>query len=270
MCPIRPGPPWTICTVVGVRIASGLVAVAAALSAACTPAGAPGGAGPTPAGTRAAPSFAPLPAEDGSREASVETPSPAATIEGGSAADGATPRPPLPTPTPRQPLSASVRDPSGDVREDPTDPPPPYVDVLAAELARGPDGYELLLTLGGNVPKRSRDPNRATDVTSFYDVDGDGRIDYEVGASLADDGWGPAYFDDRRSESAYGEESGIEVEVRGNTLALIFPLGHLDGAERLQWAVATQYGTFTAIAAGTASSDAAPDDGGASFPADGG
>lgn len=254
------------------RIAFGLIAVAVALSAACAPAGTPDNSDPTPPRARAAPSFVPLPEAEAPRETSMATPSPNSTptTPDRAAADGSAPQPPPATSTPRPTQSASVQDPSGDVREDPTDPPPPYVDILGAELARGSDGYELLLTLGGDVPERSRDPDRATDVTSFYDVDGDGRIDYEVGASLADDGWGPAYFDDRRSESAYGEESGIEVEVRGDALALTFPLGHLDDAERLQWAVATQYGTFAAIAADTASSDAAPDNGGASFPAGGG
>lgn len=199
----------------------------------------------------------------------MATPGPASPATTGQApATGSTPQPP-PTSTPRPTLSAFVTDPSGDVREDPTNPPPPYLDILGAELIRGPDAFELLLILGRDVPERSRDPDRATDVASYYDIDGDGRIDYEIGASLADDGWGPAYFDDRRSESAYGEESDIEVGVRGDTLALAFPLGHLDGADRLQWAVATRHGTFTALAAGTASSDAAPDDGGASFPGDG-
>lgn len=154
------------------------------------------------------------------------------------------------------PLSASVSDPTGDVRGALTG-APPYADLTGATLTRG-GAFEVRVSFAGAVPQRQTD-DRIVQVATFYDLDGDGETDYEVWASLADDGWGTSY---RTPEGArYGDDSGAQARPEGSDLVITFPLSHLQRASSMAWAVGAQWGTLEQVASGTTSKDNAPDGG---------
>lgn len=168
---------------------------------------------------------------------------------------------PAAQPKPSGPLRASVSDPSGDVRGTLTG-APPYADLTGATLTRG-DAFEVLVSFAGAVPQRQTD-DRIVQVATFYDLDGDGETDYEVWASLADNGWGTSY---RTPNGArYGEDSGATARPEGDDLVITFPLTHLQRADAMSWAVGAQWGTLEQVASGTTSKDNAPDGGWARFP----
>ena len=171
------------------------------------------------------------------------------------------PTSPSAPPEPSGPLSASVTDPTGDVRGTLTS-APPYADLTGATLTRG-DVFEVRVSFAGAVPQRQTD-DRIVQVATFYDLDGDGETDYEVWASLADSGWGTSY---RTPDGArFGEDSGARARPEGNDLVLTFPLTHLRRAESMAWAVGAQWGTLEQVSTGTTSKDNAPDGGWAPFP----
>jgi len=168
---------------------------------------------------------------------------------------------PAARPKPAGPLRASVSDPTGDVRGTLTG-APPYADLTGAALTRG-DVFQVRVSFAGAVPQRQSD-DRIVQVATFYDLDGDGETDYEVWASLADNGWGTSY---RTPNGArYGDNSGASARPDGNDLVLTFPLAHLERTDSLAWAVGAQWGTLEQVASGTTSKDNAPDGGWATFP----
>ncbi len=171
-------------------------------------------------------------------------------------ADSSTPKPKL-----SGPLRASVSDPAGDVRGSLTG-APAYADLTGAAFTRD-DVFEVRVSFAGAVPQRQTD-DRIVQVATFYDLDGDGETDYEVWASLADNGWGTSY---RTPDGArFGEDSGARARPEGNDLVITFPLSHLERADAMAWAVGAQWGTLEQISTGTTSKDNAPDGGWASFP----
>lgn len=104
-------------------------------------------------------------------------------------------------------------------------------------------------------------------IASFYDVDGDGTIDYEVWANIANGGWGESYFDNSKKGGRYQEASGVTVTTEGDEVVLRFPLSHLANAARFRWSLASEWGRYGVIGTDQAARDAAPDDDGASsFP----
>lgn len=186
------------------------------------------------------------------RPAAAET---EAATSGGDDADS-----PAAQPGPAGPVRASVSDPTGDVRGTLTG-APAYADLTGATLTRG-DVFEVRVAFAGTVPQRQSD-DRIVQVATFYDLDGDGETDYEVWASLADDGWGTSY---RTPDGArFGSDSAVRARPEGSDLVLTFPLSHLEGATTLAWAVGAQWGTLEQVASGTTSKDNAPDGGWASL-----
>ena len=104
-------------------------------------------------------------------------------------------------------------------------------------------------------------------VASFYDLDGDGTIDYEVWANLNDTGWAGSYLDDKTRVASYNEESQVIVTVDGSDVVLRFPLAHLRGATTLRWSTASEWGRYETLSTDLAARDDAPDDDApASFP----
>lgn len=163
--------------------------------------------------------------------------------------------------SPSGPTTATVGDPAGDVRGG-IGPAPAHTDLTVASLTRG-DAWQVRVTFAGTVPQRQQG-DRVVQVATFYDLDGDGSTDYEVWASLADNGWGTSY---RTPEGArFGSSSGANARAEGRDLVLTFPLGHLRSAERLGWSVGAQWGSYEQIASGTTARDTAPDGGWAIFP----
>lgn len=192
------------------------------------------------------------------RPAGADTDEPASDDDGTATGDADAP---TARPKPSGPTSASVSDPTGDVRGTLTG-APPHADLTGASLTRG-DAFEVRVSFAGAVPQRQTD-DRIVQVATFYDLDGDGETDYEVWASLADSGWGTSY---RTPDGArFGEDSGAQARPEGNDLVITFPLTHLRRADSLAWAVGAQWGTLEQVASGTTSKDNAPDGGWASFP----
>lgn len=144
--------------------------------------------------------------------------------------------------------------------------PPSYVDIVHAELTRSSAGFELRVGFGAGVPERQADEDRTMNVASFYDVTGDGQIDYEIWANLADNGWGPGYLDRREGRARFMDDSALRIGVKGAQLVIRFPLAHLDGAATLRWSVGSEWGSHEVISTPAAARDHAPNDGPAMFP----
>jgi hypothetical protein len=127
---------------------------------------------------------------------------------------------------------------------------------------------ELRVHLGGTVPATAPDGDHTMNVASFYDVDGDGQVDFEVWANLADTGWGPAWFDDRgKGKARFGDRSGVTVTVEGDELVLGFATGLVGDAERFRWSLASEWGRYEVLGTLAAARDDAPDDDGSvTFP----
>lgn len=144
--------------------------------------------------------------------------------------------------------------------------PPGYVDITRADLTRSSSGFELRVHFAAELPRRQPDDDRTMNVASFYDVTGDGEIDYEIWVNLADNGWGPGYLDRRNRKARFMADSGVEVRVEGNQLVHRFPLTLLGRASSLRWATASEWGSHEAISTPAAARDHAPDNGPAPFP----
>ena len=156
--------------------------------------------------------------------------------------------------------SASFTDAAGDVTAPPVDRPPAWADLLGASLVRRADGFELRVHLGDAAPTTT-DENHTMNVASFFDVDGDGTIDYEVWANVAARGWGASYFDDVHHGGGYQEKSGVTVTPDGDEVVLRFPLSHLAEADHFRWSIASEWGTYQTLGTIASARDDAPDDG---------
>ena len=184
---------------------------------------------------------------------------PAARKEAGRRAEYASPRSAEAAAGP-----VSIQDPSGDLSAS-AEGAPPTADIVAVALTRKGDVFEVRTTFAGPVPVR-QSRSKGMNVASFYDVDGNGMVDYEVWASLADNGWGTGHLDDRRNKATFGPSTGIEVTVEGKTLVTRFPLERVGGARGFRWSAASEWGSYESMAASTSARDFAPDDGAAEYP----
>jgi hypothetical protein len=155
--------------------------------------------------------------------------------------------------------SVSFDDPVGDAtRGTGISQPPSWTDLAGGELERQGNAYRLTIRLGGTAPETQSGSN-TMNIASFYDTDGDGRIDYEIWVNLGPDGWGPVWYDDQ-DHAAPGEDSNVTVVVDGDELRLLFPDVMLDAPDRLRFSIASEYGPLTSIGTDLARRDDAPDD----------
>jgi hypothetical protein len=173
-------------------------------------------------------------------------------------------------PTPTRTASAAsagpvtVRDPRGDLGPS-AQGEPASADIVAVRLSRQGDLVEVRTTFAGEVPRRQTG-SKGMNVASFFDVDGNGMVDYEIWASLADNGWGTGYRDDRRNKASFGPDTGIEVSVKGDTLVTRFRDDRIGGADGFRWSAASEWGSYQSMAASTSARDYAPDHGAAAYP----
>ena len=156
--------------------------------------------------------------------------------------------------------SVSVTDPAGDLTASPADPAPAWADLRGATLRRAPDGFELAIDLAGPAPARAPDAEHTMNIASFYDLDGDGRVDVEIWVTLADDGWGGAHFDDRARTATFARDSRVEARAEGERVIVAFPSAHLDDAAAFRWSLASEWGRFEVIGSSLAARDDVPDD----------
>jgi hypothetical protein len=154
--------------------------------------------------------------------------------------------------------TAAIVDRQGDLTPS-LDPPPPWADLLGSTLVRRADGFELRVRLGGGSAPTMTDRDHTMNVASFYDVDGDGGIDYEVWANLASGGWGGSWFDNVGKKARYGDRSNVAIEVVGDEVVLRFPLSHVGGAERFRWSLASEWGRYKTLGTPATARDDLPD-----------
>jgi len=157
-----------------------------------------------------------------------------------------------------------VSDPSGDLSRG-LEGAPAFADIVAVKVDRSGGTVTVRTTFAAAVPTKQTD-NKGMNVASFYDVDDNGVIDYEVWASLADDGWGTGHLDRREEKAGFGPSTGIEVTVEGDTLVTRFPVDRIGGAEVFRWSAASEWGSYESMAASTTARDYAPDEGSADYP----
>ena len=230
-----------------------------AASDASTPA--PGTETPPDTDGATSPPATPVPAA-GAEEAEdtpVTSPDDPAQDDSGATDDPGDPSPPAPTPPDPAPSTSSVDDAAGDVTASLLDDPPDHADLRAARVTLQGDAFEVVVTLGGEVPQRQSDPDRTMNVAWFADVDGDGVVDHEVWLNLADDGWFPGHRDNQRQQASFGSGTGIEVEVRDRDLVVRFGRDLL-GTDAFRWAVASEWGRYETLGTEAAARDSAPED----------
>ena len=242
------------------RAAAGFVLVALAVAGCVRTGGGDDASGLD--GRMPPPTFAPLTSDAASTTTSTR-----------SAQSGVTSSTTPTTPTTRSPGAATVTT-SASITDDVGDPSitleqrPAWADLAGATLQRSSAGYELRVSLAAAPPTVAPDDDHTMNIATFFDVDGDGVVDYEVWVTLADNGWGPAYFDDGRDRAWYAERSGVAVTVDGDEVVLRFGLNHLGGADRIRWALSSEWGRYEAIGTPTMARDQAPNGGRpADFPA---
>lgn len=216
------------------------------------------------------PSFGPDAA--GGLSATVAPGSPSTSAPGGqttTTTGGTAPRPPaqIPAPVVGGATTAAIVDRVGDLTPTPADPPPPWADLTGATLIRRADGFELRVRLGGDAAPSTTDADHTMNVASFYDVNGDGSIDFEVWANLAARGWGSSYFDNVKRRAFFNDKSGVTVAAEGGEVVLRFPLSKLVHADQFRWALASEWGRYDVLGTvGTARDDAPDHDASARFP----
>jgi hypothetical protein len=166
-------------------------------------------------------------------------------------------------------LSAEVTDKANDVTPSPADRPPVWADLISARLERAPDGFTLRVRLGGGAAPSTTDEDHTMNVASFYDVDGDGQIDFEIWANLASGGWGGSWYDDTAGGGAqFGDESGVTIETSGPEIVVRFPLSNLGDATSFRWSVASEWGRYETLGTTLMARDDMPDnDAAVQFPA---
>jgi hypothetical protein len=137
---------------------------------------------------------------------------------------------------------------------------PTWADLAGATLTRFDEYFELRVQLGDAAPSSSGSSDKTMNVAAFFDVDGDGFVDYEVWANLADGGWGGSWFDDREDRAAYGDDAAMDVMVDGAELRVLFPPQYVGTADAFRWSLASEYGSYTILGTGDTARDDAPDD----------
>ncbi len=136
--------------------------------------------------------------------------------------------------------------------------PPAWTDLAGVELVRQGNAYALRVQLAGGEAPKASDGQSTMNIASFYDVDGDGSVDYEVWANLGPDGWGGSWFDDQ-GHGSFGEDSNVSIEIDGDAVAILFPDVMLGQAERFRFSVASEYGELSALGSGFTRRDDVPD-----------
>lgn len=214
------------------------------------------------------PSFSPLPStaiEDTADPTAVSTrgPTPTAPAENRTSEPEA---PDEPSPAeaspdrsiPRDPAPAIAQldDPAGDVTGVGS---PDWADLWGARLVRDGTTFTLTHVLVGSAPDQG-DGQNTMNIATFFDIDGDGTIDYEIWANLSPDGWGTSYFDEREGTARYAADDDVDVEVVDGDVQLRFPTSHLADTPSFRWSIASEYGPYQAIGTDAMARDYLPDD----------
>lgn len=228
------------------------------------------------------PTFAPLPsasAEPSTTDAvtptadaaspTVPSTAPAAPdpTTGETAAPVASPGPtPAGEPAAPVPVRGTLVDGTGDLRGLEAARAPGHADLREVVLTMGPDQGRITIAFADPAPEQG-EGDEILNVATYHDVTGDGRVDYELWASMTANGWGTSWFDLRNGTARYAADDDVDVEVVDGVVVLTFPPSHLDDARSGQWLASSEWGTALSIGSGTSATDDVPDDrSGAAWP----
>jgi hypothetical protein len=159
----------------------------------------------------------------------------------------------------QQLVTARITDRIGDATPSLLDRPPAWADLAGATLTRSGNQFELRIQLGGGTAPQKTDSDHTMNVASFYDVDGDGNVDYEAWANVADSGWSGSWFDDRNGVSKYGADAGVTWTPEGDAIVMRFDAAHVGNAKSFRWSIASEWGRYETLSGPTSSKDDAPD-----------
>lgn len=163
---------------------------------------------------------------------------------------------------------AAIEDSEFDTTPSLLEDPPPWSDLSGARLTRTSEGFELRVRLRGGAPATSGSEDHTMNIASFYEVDGDGTIDYEVWLNVSSGGWGASYFDNTGGgKGGFQEQSGVDVAPEGAEVVARFPLSHLLDADRFRWSLSSEWGRYEMVGTSAMVKDDLPDnDAPANFP----
>jgi len=165
-----------------------------------------------------------------------------------------------PSPTTAAPFrgSATVTDAPSD-RSATLEPSPDWADLETIRIQRDDATMTLAIGLSGGAPETAPNDTHTMNIATFFDVDGDGFIDYEIWANVNDSGWGTAYYDNVEGKAEFADQDDIEVEVVDAAVVMTFPANKLASAERFRFATASEYGRYETIGTDLMARDDAPD-----------
>jgi hypothetical protein len=150
-----------------------------------------------------------------------------------------------------------------DARSDRTatlEPSPDWADLQTVTIERDGNAMTLAVGLTGGAPDAAPDAQHTMNIATFFDVDGDGFLDYEIWANLNDSGWGTAYYDNVDGQALFADQDGIEIAVVAGEVVMTFDASLLGGAERFRFAASSEYGRYETIGTELMARDDAPDD----------
>lgn len=159
-----------------------------------------------------------------------------------------------------QAVTSMVTDP----RDDTTSPllggAPDWADLLAGEVERT-DAGDVTLTI--ELAESPEEPEAGTtmNVASFHDLTGDGDVDLEVWLNHSRQGWFPSWRDNRAGEAAFGDDTGLAVEVTGPTIEVVVPGDLVGRPTSWRWSLGLEWGRYESLGSDDAAHDLAPDEG---------
>lgn len=135
--------------------------------------------------------------------------------------------------------------------------PPAWTDLAGGSLERQGNAYRLTVRLASEAPQTAPGPE-TMNIATYFDIDGDDGVEYELWVNLGRSGWFPVWYDDK-GNAIRGDDTNVTVVVEGDEVRLLFPDVMIDEPEQLRFSIASEYGPLTSIGSSTARRDDAPD-----------
>lgn len=159
-----------------------------------------------------------------------------------------------------QTVTSMVTDPRGDTTSPLLGSAPDWADLIAGEVERTDTG-DVTLTIELVETPGEPDAGTTMNVASFHDLTGDGDIDLEVWLNHSREGWFPSWRDNRDGEAAFGDDTGLAVEVTGPTIEVVVPGDLVGRPTSWRWSLGLEWGRYERLGSDDAAHDLAPDEG---------
>lgn len=157
-------------------------------------------------------------------------------------------------------VTSQVTDPAGDTTAPLLGSAPDAADLIAGNVERTGSG-QVTVTIELAEAPEPPDEGTTMNVASFHDLTGDGEIDLELWLNHSEQGWFPSWRDNRAGEAAYGDESGLTLEVEGARLVLTVPAERVGDVTSWRWSLGLEWGRYEWLGTDAAAHDLAPDEG---------